>query len=244
MTVEQMLDEVQRMMLKIHGGGVGVSYKDDTSDVKGRHEGNDIKKLTPHSFTSHRSRYREGNSVLHIAYGVSYEDAVQKTYEYWVEAEKEYIAKKRTEKSLAEMAAGPHYCWSLPGKEERYNGPCRSEAHAVREARKEYPEQYTFLVAETVKPDLRDFVRGYGSTLIEHLQDSAQDFAGEVTEDWLRNTTTEQDMRLDDFIHEAVLKWLKFVKEEPKFFSVTNTKTVKLLRGMDGMEVEDGQGGS
>lgn len=231
MTINEMLDEVQRISTKLHGVGCGLQYREHRPGE--------------HTITLYRSRYKDGNNNLHKEEGTSYDDVVTKLHGKLVEREKQHDAMNRAVNEQPRILAtsgthaqeeikprlsdrevpGERYCYSSDG--ELWEGEEPSELAAFIAGCLALDVK-TLWVAERVDVNVIGMVPGVALAVeaIEQLQEQAVEQAGEAAEDWLAglHATDESVQELSKGLTAVVVGWLQKNKKMPKFFGVSGAR--------------------
>lgn len=112
------------------------------------------------------------------------------------------------------------YAWSRYGDDEIWHGgPCDSIKECVREASDEgYSDTDEFAVGfiNEYKADI-----DFAWRIIEDLQEDAFEECGDAADSWLDDVTHKQRDLLNKAVTQVVKDWLKEIKQEPYFYSIT-----------------------
>ena len=127
------------------------------------------------------------------------------------------------------------YSWDFNGEAEHWrNDPCDTVEECIAAARraveqKDYqtdePPKTVFIgenvqFAPSVDPE----------TVLEHVEEDASEFAGEVGDDWEAYDQKKKDElnELGDSLTHIVNEWLKKYGYEPDFYAIQNIKPYQL----------------
>lgn len=110
--------------------------------------------------------------------------------------------------------------------EEMFSGECMTRQEAVEECILENDylnEGDTFWTAEQEAIDLQSHIPN-AEQILEDLEESIGDEAGEVSEDFLNDVTQEQTNELDQAISFVILGWFKAHDLMPTFWKAKNVE--------------------
>lgn len=120
--------------------------------------------------------------------------------------------------------------WCYSFNEENFEGDFETKEQAIEEAiyyyKDDEKDQDFIWVGQTKNISLGVNV----DRIIEDLSEEAYDQAGEYAEDYLTTVESSHQKVLEERLNEVLVTWMKELKYEPNFWTVTNVEKIDVSK--------------